>query len=295
MCSSCKKPLKKKLQPLDALANFQYYARDELPEDVKEAFAKASLYELMMVSRSRATRITHMFCEKKDARGHEKIYETSQGFSQGNVAILAQDVPTVQIKEAMTVPTRDNIKELKPVLVSKNRVETMVKFLLSKNAHYVATGIAFKSVPEAFPQAVEICCLSDKSDPVAESYADRGDQPAKEHRLDTIEDDGSIVVDAVGYIVGVNTPNDQRNMKASAVAWCLDKKNCIKMQSSSEFITDRDPGLLTFTFSGLDPWGIGGFHEPNRTEKKSITTLLSALMSRNMPLSCTTLKKWDRF
>ncbi|KAJ7155908.1 hypothetical protein C8R43DRAFT_822951, partial [Mycena crocata] len=291
MCVACKNPLKRKLQPIDSLANFQYYARDRLPPDVKQAFAKASLYDLMMVSRSRATRITHMFCEKPDARGHEKVYATSQGFSQGNVAIFAQDVATVrellpparaEIKEAMcalfvgprTAPTRDNIRDLKPVLVSKTRVEKMVHFLLSNNKHYIASGVAFsrdnlddlfpEKSEEAFPQAVDICCLPETSDPVAETYADRGDQSAQAKKLDTIEDDGSLVVEAVGYIVGENTPNDQRNMKASAVAWCLDKKNFIKMQSSSEFITDRDPGLLTFTFPGLDPWGIGGFHEPNR-------------------------------
>jgi hypothetical protein len=37
------------------------------------------------------------------------------------------------------------------------------------------------------------------------------------------------------------------------------------------FITDRDPGLLTFTFPHLDPWGIGGFYEPNRTPDQHIT------------------------
>ncbi|KAJ7741071.1 hypothetical protein B0H16DRAFT_1324061, partial [Mycena metata] len=289
VCTTCKVALKKKMQPLDALANFQYYARAELPPVVRAAFDDASLYDLMMVSRTRATRITHLFSEKPDARGYEKIRAFSQGYSQGNVAIFAQDVaavrtilppPQAEIKEAMcalfigprTVPTRDNIKNLKPVLVSKTRVHTMIDFLLGNNAQYMNAGVTFsqqnldelfpENREEAVPSAIELCVLPGGTDPMPATYADRG--AANATVLDTVEDDGTVVVDAVGFTIGENTPHDRRDMKAAAVAWCLDKKNFIKMQTGSRFITDRDPGLLTFTFPALDPWGIGGFHEPNR-------------------------------
>ncbi|KAJ7233957.1 hypothetical protein C8J57DRAFT_1045856, partial [Mycena rebaudengoi] len=69
----------------------------------------------------------------------------SQGYSQGNVAIFAQDVATVrtvlpppqsEIQEAMcalfcgasTVPMKDNIRKLAPILISKSAVETMINF-----------------------------------------------------------------------------------------------------------------------------------------------------------------------
>ncbi|KAJ7774867.1 hypothetical protein B0H16DRAFT_1303004, partial [Mycena metata] len=292
ICSTCKPVLKKKFQPLDALANFQYYARDELPEAVREAFNSASLYDLMMVSRSRCTRITHMFCDKPDAKGWEKVRSLSQGYSKGNVAIFPQDVKSVrpmlppaadEIKEAMcalfigphTAPTRDNIKALKPVLVSKNRVQTMIEFLLKNNPQYIDSGVAFSSdnldslypedTEEAVPVAIELCCLEGTADPAPPSFADRGDQACTLPPLvETMPDDGSLVMDAVGYSIGENTPKSQRDMKAAAVSWCLDRHNFIKMQTGSKFVTDRDPGLLTFTFPALDPWGIGGFYEPNR-------------------------------
>ncbi|KAJ7720620.1 hypothetical protein B0H16DRAFT_1432312 [Mycena metata] len=296
VCASCKGALKKKLQPLDALANFQYYARQELPADVRLAFEKASLYDLMMVARNRATRITHMFCEKPSAKGFDKIRAFSQGYSKGNVAIFAQDIvsvrpmlppPAAEIKEAMcalfigpsTTPTRDNIRELKPVLVSKTRVQKMIEFLLTHNPQYMSSGVQFSQhnldalFPEtdaaAFPSAIEICTLADGKDPIPASYADRGGTAT--NMADVEEDDGTLVLDAVGFTVGENTPRDHRDMKAGAVAWCLDKKNFIKMQTGSNFISDRDPGLLTFTFPALDPWGIGGFHEPNRTDQQHIT------------------------
>ncbi|KAJ7881691.1 hypothetical protein B0H13DRAFT_2235550 [Mycena leptocephala] len=176
-----------------------------------------------------------------------------------------------------TVPTRDNIRELKPVLVSKSRVEIMLRFLLEKNPYYVNSGVRFsqqnmddlfpENLDSAFPSAIEICCLDGDRPATDDTYADRGmnfAQPSKS--LDTSIDDGTLVLEAVGYSVGEKTPTDQRNMKAAAIAWCLDKKNFIKMQTGSNFITDCDPGLLTFTFPGLDPWGIGGFHKPNRMD-----------------------------
>ncbi|KAJ7215812.1 hypothetical protein GGX14DRAFT_298541, partial [Mycena pura] len=72
---------------------------------------------------------------------------------------------------------------------------------------------------------------------------------------------------------GERSPEDYRKMKASAVAWCLDQggNNFLQMQSSSVFMTDNDPALLTFTFPSLDPWGIGGFNEPNRTPDQRIS------------------------
>ncbi|KAJ7648175.1 hypothetical protein DFH06DRAFT_997241, partial [Mycena polygramma] len=280
ICSACKQSLKKHVQPLDALANFQYYAIDELPQDVKNAFAKASLYDLMMVARSRCTRITHMFSEKRDFKDN---WQASQGYSKGNVAIFPQDCASVrpllppprsEINEAMcalfigpkTAPTRENIKDLKPVLVSKTRVQTMLDFLLTKNSHYAGSDVQFSQenlddlfpevVDVAFPTAVEICCLPDVTPAGSESYADRGDQTAVAPSASTVHvevDDGTLVLDAVGYTVGERTPLAQRNMKGNALAWCLDRKNFVKMQTGSIFVTDRDPGLLTNTFPALDP------------------------------------------
>ncbi|KAJ7429944.1 hypothetical protein B0H11DRAFT_2264588 [Mycena galericulata] len=109
-------------QPLDSLANFQYYARDELPES---------------------------------GDPHNTPL-------QGNVAILPQDVPTLrkylppdraEIQEAMcalfvgtnVVPTRENIARLSPVLISKNRVATLLDFLMSQNPYYRETTLFSQS------------------------------------------------------------------------------------------------------------------------------------------------------
>ncbi|KIO01824.1 hypothetical protein M404DRAFT_148974, partial [Pisolithus tinctorius Marx 270] len=41
---------KSPLQPVDALANFQYYGWSELPSEVRDVFRSASPFELALVS-----------------------------------------------------------------------------------------------------------------------------------------------------------------------------------------------------------------------------------------------------
>jgi hypothetical protein len=149
-------------QPLNSLANFQYYAIERLPDDVRLAFEHASMFDLMLVSRARATRITHLFSSKRDSPTYGHNPETSQSYSKGNVAILPQDnvhlrdvlpPPHSEIAEAMCAlfvggniqPIRANIAQLKPALISKSAVMAMLQFLLSQNRWYKQSGVKFSA------------------------------------------------------------------------------------------------------------------------------------------------------
>ncbi|KAJ7331460.1 hypothetical protein DFH08DRAFT_916481 [Mycena albidolilacea] len=178
-----------------------------------------------------------------------------------------------------TVPTKENIEALRPVLVSNNRVQTILDFLISKNAYYVSAGVQFSQsnldelyrepVAEGVLDAVELCCLPE-STLDTRGYADRGDNDD----MDSVAQKntgGETVMEAVSYVVGEKSPRDLRDMKASAVAWCLDRNNYSCVQSGSKFLSDRDPGFLTYNFPHLDPWRIGGFNEPARTARQKIS------------------------
>ncbi|KAJ6622842.1 hypothetical protein B0H10DRAFT_2214147 [Mycena sp. CBHHK59/15] len=252
MCHSCQKDLLSNKQPLDSMANFQYYARDELPPDVKKVFCNASMFDLMMVSRSRATRITHLYSKKKGHHLAGSKASTSQRYSQGNVAIFVQDVPTVRkllppdisdVQEAMctlfigsdTIPNRKNIEKLGPILVSKNHIATIIDFLLTENSMYLDAGVEFSTdnmntlfSPDdsgfdvAVPRGIELCCLpdSDATDPSTSSYTDRGhaisaDIPGPAPATyDALQvPRDQIVMEAVGYTVGNSTPQNYDEMK----------------------------------------------------------------------------------
>jgi hypothetical protein len=79
------------------------------------------------------------------------------------------------------------------------------------------------------------------------------------------DDGGNMVMEAVGYVNGDRSPHNPSIMNTSALAWCLDHKQFVKMQSGSNLVSDMDPELLTLTFPHLDPWGIGSFYEQHQT------------------------------
>ena len=91
ICKTCYKYLKKQKQPLSSLANFQYYARDKLPPSVKEAFANASMFDIILVARCRATHIADLYSKKWGSPIYGYPSEMLQSYTKGNVAILPQD------------------------------------------------------------------------------------------------------------------------------------------------------------------------------------------------------------
>ncbi|KAJ7603334.1 hypothetical protein DFH06DRAFT_1022336, partial [Mycena polygramma] len=248
----------------------------------------------MLVSHSRTTRVTHLYSNKKGSVWQGTNAATSQRYNQGNVAIMPQDIATLrpllppgreEIKEAMcalfvgasTVPTEDTIHKLSPVLVTKSRVITMLDFLLTSNTLYkrAATfsqsnlddlfSFANRKRDTSFPHAAELACLplSDVNPVATSSYTSRSDRTGDDDPEDDNEP-GKIVMEAVGYAAGERTPESYSVMKATALAWCLDRNKFIQMQTGSTFISENDFGMITFAFPHLDPYGIGGFNEPLR-------------------------------
>ncbi len=304
LCSSCFKSLiVKKKQPLDSLANFQYYGTERLPTAAAHAFSRASMFDLMLVCRTRCSKITHLFINNPDSPVYGGNPIISQRYNYGNVAVIPQDISTLrnilppstdEIQQSMCAlfiggkqkPTKDNIKDLSPVLVSKNRVQTMLEFLIDNNQWYQSAGISMSkdNINQLFeageindcaiPHAVEIGHLpSDESynfnigytEPigVTSDYTNR-------RQFQSSAGEHDFLMEAVGYTANENSTQNYQKMKAAALSWCLDGKSFLQMRGSSNLIKDDDPGLMSFAFPHLDPWGIGGFNNPNRKPEQHI-------------------------
>ncbi|KAJ6626042.1 hypothetical protein B0H10DRAFT_1942186 [Mycena sp. CBHHK59/15] len=243
VCNPCMKILLSK-KPVNAIANFQYYARDKLPPSppMKDVFCNATLFNLQLVSRSRATKITHFFSKKKGSHLYGTSAATSQCYNLGNVAIFAQDVATVR---SLLPPDISNVHEamcalfighLGLALVSKNCVATIIDFLLHQNDMYLDAGVEFsaENMDNLFsPGETEVTAV-----PCTRSTNASSDtaSPMRYDNLPIPRDE--IIMEAVGYIAGCSTPQDYNKMKVSALAWCLDKK---KYQSS---LSRTSPGVL---------------------------------------------------
>jgi hypothetical protein len=198
MCMSCWHELVSLgKQPLDSLANFQYYGHEALPNQVQSMFADATTFDIMLVACAHATRITHLYSAKTEGPMAGTDPELSQSYNRGNVSILPQESMQLRqvlwpafddVREAMCAifvgsevkPTVANIKKLSPVLVSKSRVCTMIDFLLTENEWYRSMGLSYSQVNmddlfesstlsdnKSVPHAVELCHLpADMGDPL---------------------------------------------------------------------------------------------------------------------------------
>ncbi|KAG1851055.1 hypothetical protein DFJ58DRAFT_914589 [Suillus subalutaceus] len=72
-------------QPINSLANFQYYVHEWLPPVICSAFSEASIYDLMLVSRARVSQIVHHYAYKSSFALHWTAEETSQQYNKGNI------------------------------------------------------------------------------------------------------------------------------------------------------------------------------------------------------------------
>ena len=60
-------------------------------------------------------------------------------------------------------------------------------------------------------------------------------------------------------------------MKVHALAHAHDHKQFIHSHAGSNYLGDGDPGLMSYMFPHLDPWGTGGFHHPGQKRSQTLS------------------------
>ena len=162
MCECCRRELVvKKRMPKLCLANWLYYAHDELPDDVRTAFREATFVDKLLVARARSSRISFRFSEVRGTQehnggiGHETNRPNpilSQRCIRGNVLVMPQNSthlnavlppPADIIRDTICAvfvgknrPTKDTIGKLGPLLARKSRVVLIIRFMTCENPHY---------------------------------------------------------------------------------------------------------------------------------------------------------------
>ena len=304
MCEVCRRELVgKHRMPRLCLANWLYYGTDELPDDVKRAFAESTSTERLLLGRARCSRVSFRFSELRrrddEADGGPQLSlgvshaedVRSQRCMKGNVLVMPQN--STRLTEVLppnadairdmvcavfvgkSKPTKETIEKIGPLLVRKSRMLPMINFLTSRNAHYIADtdfrgfsqrnmdalfGPGTEHQDEGVPCSLEVGFIED-SDAVRSAmsgYTDRdelGDEP--------VRGDDALLMENVGYTLGDEPSDSVRGMKMKALAHCLSGGRFIRSQAGDRFVPDfENPSLLTWLYHHLDPWGIGGFHEP---------------------------------
>ncbi|KAH7918550.1 hypothetical protein BV22DRAFT_1108330 [Leucogyrophana mollusca] len=260
------------------------------------ALERASPFDLMLVSRCRASRITYHFSYKPGSAQHQPE-EASQRYNKGNVAVLPQDSTQLrdvlppghdEIRDTMcalftganVAPTRELLMKMKPVLVTKSVVKTLIEFLIANNSWYQTAGVVFsqpnfdalfregeEELDTSILQAVEICYLPKEPTEFGTSAS------VSRYEAGHNEASGDIVMESVGYTSGHRTPATREAMKLQALAYALDHKQFIASRTGSKYVSDEDPGLMSYLFPHLDPWNIGGFHHAESVNLQSRSEL----------------------
>ena len=296
-CRTCSHHLctKKEMPPL-ALANWFYYGFDMLSPEVKQSFDEASLFERVLIARCRASRIVYKFSQRGYNAGD--VSNAAQGYSKGNVCVLPHNTTNFhsilpprleEIGKAIcalfvshTAPTHDNIRRLGPFLVDKDRVSTLIEFLIKHNTVYLHEKVSFSEAnldaictqsPDHNGNVDGNSCMGIEISHLETSTADdvgytdgSGDYT---DRNEVEPDVDGIIMDGVGYTDGQYSMKNLVNMKLAAVKHCVDGGKFVRINSSTLPISDRDPTMLTSLFPHLDPWAIGGFNDPRRKIKVS--------------------------
>jgi hypothetical protein len=291
ICGGCKSSLDKKKQPLDSWANYQYYGLDCLPGDVAGCLDKLSDFDKMMICRARASKITHLYDERKGVYEEEG---TSRGFNRGNVGILPQDTAVLrnilppnlrEIEESACAifinskanVNRESISSHHPVLVSKNNIKTMLEFLAQNNPAYSPnSGLELSEdnlnslyngdeQPADLPPSIEVRNLGGH----VQASGDASREAVAYTNSESDEQSDEIVMEAVGYTTGDFSRASYKYMKGVALDACLNGQKFIQVRTGPNFTDDEDLRFLTHAFPHLDPWGIGGFNLLSRKKKQT--------------------------
>ncbi|TFK89704.1 hypothetical protein K466DRAFT_486324, partial [Polyporus arcularius HHB13444] len=317
VCADCRREwVDNGRMPRLCLANWLYYAHEMLPAAVASAFSQSSQFDRMLVARARASRISFRFTElrEEDSSNREPVdahdnHATSQRFIRGNVLIMPQNSthlntilpppPSVVHDTACAVfvgtqkPTMETIAGLSPVLVRRSNISTIINFLIRENPYYVPDGETFFGFSPANLESllddsgnrrdVGVPCAMDIGF-VPDSEAIRATTADYTGRNDDREAppaDAPLLMENVGYTCGDKSPVSYRDMKLHALSHCLNGGRFVRSQAGDTFVPDfQNPALLSWLFPHLDPWGIGGFHHPDRVTAVGMEEQLRYLLQR---------------
>ncbi|PPQ76867.1 hypothetical protein CVT26_001487, partial [Gymnopilus dilepis] len=290
VCHPCYSSVRSGSMPKFALCNWLYYGKEALPEDIKIAFAEASMFERMLISRARCNSICCKF-QVNSENSRQKKQDGLQRGIRGNIMVAPLDAlrlhailpPKLDQKDTMTavivgdkMPTKETISKLGPVLVRKSRIRKLLQFLKDNNPHYSPgehlsysqeniDAIHDSDEGADVPNNVAIGHLADYGtiDNINADYTPRNEEewiPANE-----VED---LMMENVGYTDGDSSPEAYNAMKILALQRCMSGKPFVVSGTGNRLLPDfNNPRILTWLFPHLDPWGIGGFHESRRKIK----------------------------
>ncbi|KAI0689805.1 hypothetical protein C8T65DRAFT_588375, partial [Cerioporus squamosus] len=317
ICAECEGDLVgRSKMPKLCLANWLYYGMDELPPNVADALSASTHVDKVLIARARTSRISFRFKQSPTSfpGDADEPFPTDtrqpvlQKYIRGNVLVMPQNTtqlnkvlppPPAVVRDTICAvfvgsskPTPETIRKLRVLLARKSVVKTLIQFLVEKNPYYAVDdqhffGLSESNLDDLFPtdngdfndtgvpSAMEIGFIGEN----AAIDASTADYTTRNNNEDAPDDPELLLMENVGYTSGDESPVSYREMKMRALSHCLNDGRFVCSKAGDKFVPDfENPALLTWLFPHLDPWGIGGFHHPDRVRAITMEQQLKYLL-----------------
>ncbi|KAF5325922.1 hypothetical protein D9611_000998 [Ephemerocybe angulata] len=301
VCCQCYSEVSKSQMPKFALCNWLYYAREHLPMDINEAFNAMSVFEKALICRVRTNSLLCRFTGIDEEPGDNPFSRTKRHI-RGNIIstplelhqtnevlppsprVIADTICAIIISK--TLPSKETLESLKPILVRKSRLKLLIEFLIANNPHYrkcesfggfsseYLEGLFSGEDDVGIPAAAKIGYLpvNKAVDSLTEDYTGR---------LDGAE---GLFMENVSYTTGDHSSRSYKQMTIRAIEHCMGGRPYLLAQSGSEPVPDiRNPAWLSWAHPTADPFGIGGFHDPRRRKPIGMEQQLKHLLNVHDP------------
>ncbi|KAF5313720.1 hypothetical protein D9611_010076 [Ephemerocybe angulata] len=300
-CLACASDMKKGKMPKFALANWLYYAREHIPDDIRRDFSEMSVFEKALICRVRTNSLLCRFSGIDDDIT-EEAFISGRRHIKGNIISTPLDVMKVNsvlppspetIADTMCAlimsaapPTDKTIDRLKPIMVRKSRVKRMISFLIGNNPHYRVSA-AFKGFSSEYLDAL----FTGSKDLGVPTSVKIGHIPVNE-ALESLTDDYNgrmddlegLLMENVAYTLGDRSGTSYRDMTFQAVERCKAGKPFLYSRAGSDPVPDiNNPNWLSWAHPNADPFGLGGFHDPRRSRPIGMEQQLRHLVSVRDP------------
>lgn len=193
-------------------------------------------------------------------------------------------------------PTKETIRDkFHPLLVSLSRVRTICRWLVGNNAMFLereitsndghleqlSRDISFADV--GLPSSASVLILDSGSGAVVQDALTSG--YAYSDRRELIVPDDDLLIENIGYANKSQSSVATSATKACTLEWIMQKKPHAQVTDGTRLFHDREPAMLSFAFSHLDPNGIGSFFHPTRVGRLALSMCL--WKARRLPVTPT--------
>lgn len=296
VCNSCWSSVSRHKLPSLSLANDHYRGSNCVPPDIMRLFLSATPIELSLISRMRAKCTVYKFSKKANTPQFGTSDFTSQQYSKGNVITFANGNTKLlsmlppspdEFRECVSVifvgnvmPGPEEIEKLKPLLVRRHVITSLINWLRLNNPFYSDVRLSQENLDALLPNkqsgvpaTIDIQLVrSQATDVPSSGYVPTEPSKASAGAELPLASDGVIGQSFEDTTIKELKLRAMQHWKNGGAAYAIPHGN----EPIKEW---NNPAHFPCMYPHLFPWGIGGIEDPKRRKKTSMEAHVRHLLN----------------